>query len=347
SDIMASRWLGFGVLSLGTLMIVLDTTIVNVALPSVKADLGFSDTGLAWVVNAYVLTFGGLLLLGGRLGDLYGPRRLFLGGIALFTLASLACGTATTQAFLVAARAVQGVGGAVVSAVSLSLIMGLFPAPEGRAKAMGFYGFVAAGGRQPGRPPGRPPHARAELALGLPRQPAHRDRRRHLRPRGPPRHARPDGREAPRRRGRRHRHGRPRARRVRGRQRRRLRLGLAAHAGPPRRRGRAAGGVPPRGDARARPAGAAGPLPPAQPRDGQRHRRPLGRRHVRVVLPRRALHAARPGVRSPPGGAGLPRVQRHHGRLLPGPLREDRAALRHPAAPRRGARPRRHGAPPL
>lgn len=141
-----SRWLGFGVLCAGTLMIVLDTTIVNVALPSMKADLGFSDTGLAWVVNAYMLTFGGFLLLGGRLGDLFGSRRLFLLGIALFTLASLACGLATTQAFLVAARAAQGLGGAVVSAVSLSLIMGLFTEPAERAKAMGFYGFVAAGG---------------------------------------------------------------------------------------------------------------------------------------------------------------------------------------------------------
>jgi EmrB/QacA subfamily drug resistance transporter len=143
---MDRKWLGFGVLSLGTLMIVLDTTIVNVALPSVKADLGFSKEGLSWVVNAYMLTFGGFLLLGGRLGDLYGQRRLFLSGLALFTLASLACGIATTQAFLVTARAVQGLGGAVVSAVSLSLIMNLFAEPAERARAMGFFGFVAAGG---------------------------------------------------------------------------------------------------------------------------------------------------------------------------------------------------------
>jgi EmrB/QacA subfamily drug resistance transporter len=146
SDEDRRRWLGFTILSLGTLMIVLDTTVVNVALPSMKADLAFSDSGLAWVVNAYMLTFGGFLLLGGRLGDLYGPRRLFLLGIALFTLASLACGIAATQAFLVTARAIQGLGGAVVSAVSLSLIMSLFTEPAARAKAMGFYGFVAAGG---------------------------------------------------------------------------------------------------------------------------------------------------------------------------------------------------------
>src|SRR6266849_8749286 len=104
-----TRWLALYVLCLGTLMIVLDTTIVNVALPSIRTDLEFSQTSLAWVVNAYLLTFGGFLLLGGRLGDLFGHRRLFLVGITLFVLASLACGLATTQGFLVTARAVQGV----------------------------------------------------------------------------------------------------------------------------------------------------------------------------------------------------------------------------------------------
>lgn len=140
------RWLALTVLCLGVLMIVLDTTIVNVALPSIRTDLGFTETSLVWVVNAYMLTFGGFLLLGGRLGDLFGHRRLFLLGITLFTLASLACGLAQSQALLVAARAVQGVGGAVVSAVSLSLIMDLFRTPGDRAKAMGVYGFVCAGG---------------------------------------------------------------------------------------------------------------------------------------------------------------------------------------------------------
>jgi EmrB/QacA subfamily drug resistance transporter len=141
-----SRWLALYVLCLATLMIVLDTTIVNVALPSISADLGFSQTSLAWVVNAYVLTYAGLLLLGGRLGDLFGQRRLFLLGIGLFTAASLACGLATTEAMLVTARAVQGVGGAVASAVSLSLTMTLFTETGERAKAMGIFGFVAAGG---------------------------------------------------------------------------------------------------------------------------------------------------------------------------------------------------------
>jgi EmrB/QacA subfamily drug resistance transporter len=140
------RWLALIVLCLGVLMIVLDTTIVNVALPSIAADLGFTETSLVWVVNAYMLTFGGCLLLGGRLGDLYGHRKLFLGGITLFTLASLACGMANSQVLLVCARAVQGLGGAVVSAVSLSLIMNLFTEAGERAKAMGVYGFVASGG---------------------------------------------------------------------------------------------------------------------------------------------------------------------------------------------------------
>src|SRR3954451_24010173 len=140
------RWLALFVLCAGTLMIVLDTTIVNVALPSIRADLGFSETSLAWVVNASLLTFGGFLLLGGRLGDLFGHRRLFLIGIAFFTVASVACGLSNTQGLLVAARAVQGLGGAVVSAVALSLVMNLFTEPADRAKAMGFIGFVAAGG---------------------------------------------------------------------------------------------------------------------------------------------------------------------------------------------------------
>jgi EmrB/QacA subfamily drug resistance transporter len=140
------RWAALSVLCLGVLMIVLDTTIVNVALPSIREDLGFSETALVWVVNAYMLTFGGFLLLGGRLGDLYGHRRLFLLGITLFTLASLACGLANSQALLVGARALQGLAGAVVSAVALSLIMNLFTEAEERAKAMGVYGFVCAGG---------------------------------------------------------------------------------------------------------------------------------------------------------------------------------------------------------
>jgi EmrB/QacA subfamily drug resistance transporter len=141
-----TRWLALLVLCLGDLMIVLDVTIVGVALPSIRDDLGFSETSLAWVVNAYLLTFGGFLLLGGRLGDLFGHRRLFLLGIVLFTAASLACGLAGSQEMLIVARAVQGLGAAVVSAVALSLMMTLFTEPAERAKAMGIFGFVAAGG---------------------------------------------------------------------------------------------------------------------------------------------------------------------------------------------------------
>ncbi|AIO42200.1 drug resistance MFS transporter, drug:H+ antiporter-2 family protein [Burkholderia cenocepacia] len=140
------RWYALIVLCLGVLMIVLDSTIVNVALPSISTDLHFTETALVWVVNAYLLTFGGCLLLGGRLGDLYGQRRMFLAGLVVFTLASLACGLAQSQTMLIAARAVQGFGGAIVSAVSLSLIMNLFTEPGERARAMGVYGFVCAGG---------------------------------------------------------------------------------------------------------------------------------------------------------------------------------------------------------
>jgi EmrB/QacA subfamily drug resistance transporter len=141
-----NRWLAFMVLCLGSFMIVLDTTIVNVALPSIREDLGFSEASLAWVVNAYMLFFGGFLLLGGRLGDLYGHRRLFAIGIAVFTAASLAAGISSSQAILIAARAAQGLGGAIVSAAGLSLMMSLFTEPAERAKAMGIVGFISAGG---------------------------------------------------------------------------------------------------------------------------------------------------------------------------------------------------------
>jgi len=128
------------------LMIVFDSTIVNVALPSIRADLGFSESSLAWLVNAYLLAYGGFLLLGGRMGDLYGPRTVFIIGTAIFTLASLACGAATSLALLIIARAMQGVGGAVVSAVTLSLILNMFSDQEERAKALGVTGLVCSGG---------------------------------------------------------------------------------------------------------------------------------------------------------------------------------------------------------
>lgn len=140
------RWFALGVLCTGVLMIVLDSTVVNVALPSIRSDLGFTETSLVWVVNAYLVTYGGFLALGGRLGDLFGHRRLFLNGITVFTLASIACGLARGSEQMVVARLVQGAGGAVVSSVALSLLLHMFAQPEERAKAMGVYGFVCAAG---------------------------------------------------------------------------------------------------------------------------------------------------------------------------------------------------------
>lgn len=146
STLGKSRWLALAVVCTGSLMNVLDTTIVGVALPMIRHDLGFSQDSLSWVVNAYLLAFGGFLLLGGRLGDLFGHRRMFAAAIGVFTLASLACGLAQGQAMLLAARAVQGIGGAVASAAALSLVVSLFPEPRERAKAMGVYGMASAGG---------------------------------------------------------------------------------------------------------------------------------------------------------------------------------------------------------
>src|SRR5213593_3958845 len=141
-----SRWLSLIVLCTGFLLIVVDMTIVNVALPSIQRDLGFSQSGLAWVVNAYLIAFGGLLLLAGRLGDLLGRRSVFLAGLAGFTAASLVCGLAQSPELLVGARFVQGVGGALTSAVILGMIVTMFPEPREQAKAIGVYGFVASAG---------------------------------------------------------------------------------------------------------------------------------------------------------------------------------------------------------
>ena len=141
-----NRWAALYVLCAGALMIVLDATIVNVALPSIQDDLGFSSSNLAWVVNAYLIAFGGLLLLAGRIGDLIGQRRVFLVGLSVFTVASLLCAVAQTQEMLIAARFVQGVGGALTSAVILGMIVTMFPQPREQAKALGVYGFVASAG---------------------------------------------------------------------------------------------------------------------------------------------------------------------------------------------------------
>ena len=141
-----NRWLALYVLCGGMLMIVLDATIVNVALPSIKTDLDFSQSNLAWVVNAYLIAFGGLLLLAGRIGDLIGQRRVFLSGLAVFTAASALCAVSQSQEMLIVARFIQGASGAVASAVILGMIVTMFPEPREQAKAIGVYSFVASAG---------------------------------------------------------------------------------------------------------------------------------------------------------------------------------------------------------
>jgi EmrB/QacA subfamily drug resistance transporter len=140
------RWISLYVLCVGMLMIVLDVTVVNVALPSIQDDLGFSQSSLAWVVNAYLISFGGLLLLAGRFGDIVGRKNVFMAGLGVFTVASLLCGVAQSEELLVAARFVQGVGGAMTSAVILGMIVTMFPEPREQAKAIGAYAFVASAG---------------------------------------------------------------------------------------------------------------------------------------------------------------------------------------------------------
>ena len=178
-----ARWTALVVLCAGMLMIVLDVTIVNVALPSIQQELGFSATGLAWVVNAYLISFGGLLLLAGRLGDLAGRRNVFLAGLAVFTAASMACGLAQSQGMLVGARFVQGIGGAMTSAVILGVIVTMFPEPREQARAIGVYAFVASAGGAVGLLAGGMLDPGDQLALDLLREPA--DRHRHRRARAP------------------------------------------------------------------------------------------------------------------------------------------------------------------
>jgi EmrB/QacA subfamily drug resistance transporter len=141
-----SRWVALVVLCAGMLMIILDQTIVNVALPTIQSDLGFSQSSLAWVINAYLIALGGLLLLAGRMGDLLGRKRVFLAGLALFTFASLLCGVSQTEEMLIGARFVQGVGAAMASAVILGMIVTMFPQPREQAMAIGIYSFVASAG---------------------------------------------------------------------------------------------------------------------------------------------------------------------------------------------------------
>ena len=289
----ASRWAALYVLCAGMLMIVLDVTVVNVALPSIQDQLHFSNASLAWVVNAYLISFGGLLLLAGRLGDLVGRRRVFLAGIGLFTLASLLCGLADSQALLVGARFLQGVGGAMTSAVILGMIVTMFPAPREQAKAIGVYAFVASAGGSVGLLAGgvitqsidwhwiffiNVPIGAATALLA---------RRMLARRRG----HRPCGGRG--RAGRGADHGRADGRRLRDRRAGRLaRLGRRAHARP--------GAVEPGAARRLRgarglggePAGAASDLPHTGRGRGERRADPVGRRDVRDVLPRRPVPAA-------------------------------------------------------
>ncbi|MEU6663055.1 MFS transporter [Streptomyces sp. NPDC046821] len=146
SSAQTSRWTALAVLCAGQLMVILDGTVVNVALPTIQQDLGFSSSGLAWVVNAYLVPFGGLLLLAGRLGDLIGRKRVFVAGLGIFTTASLLCGVSQDPAMLLASRFAQGIGGAVTSAVTLGMVVTLFPLPKERAKAIGVYSFVQSAG---------------------------------------------------------------------------------------------------------------------------------------------------------------------------------------------------------
>jgi EmrB/QacA subfamily drug resistance transporter len=140
------RWIALFVVCLGQLMVILDTTIVNVALPSIQSDLNFSQSSLTWVIDGYLITFGSLLLLAGRLGDLFGRKRVFLLGVLSFVVASMLCGLSPSGGALVAARLIQGAAAALVSAVIIAIIAVEFPQPAERAKAMSLYTFVIAGG---------------------------------------------------------------------------------------------------------------------------------------------------------------------------------------------------------
>ena len=342
-----SRWVALYVLCVGMLMIVLDGTVVNVALPSIQEDLGFSQSSLAWVVNAYLIAFGGLLLLAGRLGDLISRRGIFLAGLAVFTVSSVLCGVAQSQEMLIAARFLQGVGGAMASAVILGMIVTMFPEPREQAKAIGVFGFVASAGALD-RPAGR---RRADpvdqLALDLLRQHPDRDRRgagrdapdREGQGRGPrPRRRLP--RRGPD-------HGLPDARRLHDRQAgRRHRLDLRAHPRVRRRRARAAGGLPGARVDRARAADPAADLPLAQRLRRQRDPGAVRGRDVRDVLHGRAVPAAGARLRRAADRPRVPALDDRDGHAVAALLRAADHALRraHDADPGPRARRRRPAA---
>ena len=339
-----NRWVALYVLCAGMLMIVLDVTVVNVALPSIQDDLGFSQSSLAWVVNAYLIAFGGLLLLSGRFGDILGRKSVFMVGLGVFTVASLVCGVAQSQGMLVVARFVQGVGGAMTSAVILGMIVTMFPEPRDQAKAIGVYAFVASAGGSIGLLAGgvltqsinwhwiffiNVPIGivTAVLAMRL----LEHDRGIGF----------GGGADIP---------GAvlitstPDARRLHDRQARgRARLGLGAGARARRRLARAARRLRrPRGAGR-QPAHPAAHLPLAQ-RVGRQHRPgAVGRRDVRDVLPRLALHAAGARLRRARDRPCLPARDDRDGRAVAALLGPPDHALRReddPAA-RDGAHRRR------
>ena len=327
-----TRWTALVVLCLGNLMIVLDTTIVNVALPSIRADLGFSESSLAWVVNAYLLTFGGFLLLGGRLGDLFGQRRLFMAGIAAFTAASVACGLAGSRDR--AGRRSRGAGPRRGGGLRGGAVARDEPVHRaGRpGQGDGLHRVRRCGRRQHRRPARRCAHEQPRLALDLPGQRAHRRRGAPAVAAGAAGRARARCRHPAGRRGSGDRHHRPDARGLRHRQRQRGRLDVDPDRWPARCCGRAARGLPPDRVHRRGAAGPAEPVPAPQRGRLQRRRRPVGGRDVRLVLPLGALPAAGPALQPAAGRALLPAGEPGDGRLLARPVGQAGDAVRHPGA---------------
>ena len=329
------RWIALGVVCMAMLMNTLDGSVVNVALPVIQRDLHIAQANLTWVINAYLITFGSFLLLAGRLGDLVGRKRVFLSGVTLFTLASALCGLAEDQNLLIAARFVQGLGGAVSSSVIIAMIVTEFPEPAQRAKAMSAYIFVAVGGGSIGLLVGGVVTQTRQLALDLLHQ--HPDRPRHAAARpcvagGERGHRTRQGRRRARLD---RRHGRADARHLRHRLDPRPRLGVGPHAALRRRRGRPDGDLLHAAGAPREPDHAAAHPARARAREHEHRARPARDRPVLDLLPRRPL----PGARA--------RLQRAaHGRRLPAPLARGRRALdRHHREPDEPLRPAPRDAP--